>query len=208
MDQNSAATDTNKSDNPWRKPPGGGSGRPKPLKAKEVLLWVLGVSAVAAAVPLVIEVLEPSKEQVAATQQKEADDAFYKAVEDGVRRELRDPGSAAFRNMFVWQRTGAACGEVNSRNGFGGMAGYSHFAYHEGRVAFLEDDLEAYGRLIRPCMRARYLSSIEEAKQTIAIVNASSMTDAEKRQSRSESERTISDMESSIRDLANQTLPK
>lgn len=88
------------------------------------------------------------------------------------------------------------------------MSGYTHFAYHEGRIAFLEDDLKAYGKLIRPCMRARYLSSIEEAKKTIAIVDASGMTDDEKRRSRAESERTIAEMEASIRDMANQTLPE
>jgi hypothetical protein len=45
-------------------------------------------------------------------------------------RVLRDPASAAFRNVFLQRRSGRIeiCGEVNARNGFGGLAGYQPFA--------------------------------------------------------------------------------
>jgi len=47
------------------------------------------------------------------------------AAQDAVRRALKDPESAAFRNVRF---TGnAVCGEVNSKNGFGGMSGYQRF---------------------------------------------------------------------------------
>lgn len=47
-------------------------------------------------------------------------------------RELRDPGSAQFRNVQVLQanqgnRGYTFCGEVNSKNGFGGYAGFKRF---------------------------------------------------------------------------------
>ena len=43
---------------------------------------------------------------------------------------LRDGDSATYRNLFVSRDNGgrlALCGEVNSRNGFGGLTGYKRF---------------------------------------------------------------------------------
>ena len=45
---------------------------------------------------------------------------------------LRDPGSAEFRNVKLYrpipgQPTPVVCGEVNSRNAFGGMSGFQGF---------------------------------------------------------------------------------
>jgi len=50
-------------------------------------------------------------------------------AEKSVKARLKDPLSANFRNVAVRSRSGikAACGEVNSRNGFGGYAGYTRF---------------------------------------------------------------------------------
>lgn len=47
-----------------------------------------------------------------------------------VLAELRDPSSAQFRNVRRIQHengTTQFCGEVNARNGFGGMAGFKRF---------------------------------------------------------------------------------
>lgn len=47
-----------------------------------------------------------------------------------VLAELRDPSSAQFRNVRRIQHengTTQFCGEVNARNGFGGMAGFRRF---------------------------------------------------------------------------------
>lgn len=43
---------------------------------------------------------------------------------------LRDPTSAKFRNVVIQRRSGRIeiCGEINARNGFGGLAGYQPFA--------------------------------------------------------------------------------
>lgn len=49
---------------------------------------------------------------------------------DSVRAKLRDSGSAQFRGVFFNRnRDGIpfACGEVNSKNAFGGMGGFQRF---------------------------------------------------------------------------------
>ena len=43
-----------------------------------------------------------------------------------VARSMRDPTSAQFRNMMVFA-SGAVCGEVNAKNGFGGYVGFDPF---------------------------------------------------------------------------------
>lgn len=43
---------------------------------------------------------------------------------------LRDPASAEFRGVYFRENPNSApvtCGEVNAKNGFGGMAGYQRF---------------------------------------------------------------------------------
>lgn len=57
---------------------------------------------------------------------------------DAVKARLRDPGSAEFSGVFV-STTGAVCGLVNSKNGFGGMSGAQRFIVI-GNVAVLEED--------------------------------------------------------------------
>jgi hypothetical protein len=44
-------------------------------------------------------------------------------------RTLRDPSSAAFRNVFIRRRGEriSICGEVNARNGYGGYTGFQAF---------------------------------------------------------------------------------
>jgi hypothetical protein len=46
-------------------------------------------------------------------------------AENAVKQLLKDPDSAQFRN--VKEFTGPVCGEVNSKNGFGGYVGFSKF---------------------------------------------------------------------------------
>jgi len=47
---------------------------------------------------------------------------------------MRDPASATFRNIFLYKRVSAkpghqvtVCGEVNARNGYGGLTGFQQF---------------------------------------------------------------------------------
>lgn len=52
---------------------------------------------------------------------------------DAVRERLKDPESANFRNLNIHkgrspvENTYYVCGEVNSKNGFGGYAGFAPF---------------------------------------------------------------------------------
>src|SRR3546814_11656402 len=59
-------------------------------------------------------------------------DWIYKAAaEKLVRRQLRDPESAIFSDMYVVgprpDRSAVVCGTVNSSNGFGGLEGGQSF---------------------------------------------------------------------------------
>lgn len=62
---------------------------------------------------------------------------------DAVRARLKDPDSADFRNVGYYsggETDGAAvCGEVNSRNSFGGYTGFERFVA-AGNAAFFESD--------------------------------------------------------------------
>ncbi len=62
---------------------------------------------------------------------------------DLIEARLRDPRSAVYRNQSVEYRGDPAdrivCGEVNARNGFGGMAGYSKFLTVD-QAVFMEGD--------------------------------------------------------------------
>lgn len=62
---------------------------------------------------------------------------------DAVKARLKDPDSADFRNVGYYsggETEGAAvCGEVNSRNSFGGYTGFERFVA-AGNAAFFESD--------------------------------------------------------------------
>lgn len=54
---------------------------------------------------------------------------------------MRDPASATFRNVFLYKRVNAkpghqvtVCGEVNARNGYGGLTGFQQFMVSGERV--------------------------------------------------------------------------
>ena len=49
-------------------------------------------------------------------------------AEDAIRLQLIDPKSADFRNILV-SKSGVVCGEVNSKNRFGGYVGFRAFFY-------------------------------------------------------------------------------
>ena len=60
--------------------------------------------------------------------------------EQGIRTVLKDGSSATFRNEYLGSFRGLplVCGEVNSKNGFGGYTGYQHFIAG-GDTNFLEE---------------------------------------------------------------------
>lgn len=54
------------------------------------------------------------------------------AAQERVKQVLKDPDSAQFRNMYLAvqetpEPSTAVCGEVNSKNSYGGYAGYTQF---------------------------------------------------------------------------------
>lgn len=77
-----------------------------------------------------------------AEQVKRTNEALLiEQTKDRVRNQLKDPKSAEFRNMrFVThQGTPAACGEVNSKNSYGGMSGFQRFVASGGNIVLLEE---------------------------------------------------------------------
>ncbi len=70
-----------------------------------------------------------------------------------VTEHLKDPSSATFRNLTLTQGESglALCGEVNSKNSFGGYTGYSEFVaatnplpHSKERVIFIESGIKKY----------------------------------------------------------------
>lgn len=59
-----------------------------------------------------------------------------------VRGRLKDPDSAQFRGQFVG-KAGVPCGEVNSKNAFGGYVGYQRYIASGGGLVFFEQEVAA-----------------------------------------------------------------
>ena len=66
-------------------------------------------------------------------------------AQESVKKILKDPDSAKFQNM------NGLCGEVNSKNSFGGYTGYSEFVaatnplpHSKERVIFIESGIKKY----------------------------------------------------------------
>ncbi|WPZ03081.1 zinc ribbon domain-containing protein [Blastomonas marina] len=61
---------------------------------------------------------------------------------DGIRKRLKDPDSAQFRDVGYYSggRAAAVCGYVNAKNAFGGFSGYERFVAL-GDAAFFESDV-------------------------------------------------------------------
>jgi len=57
---------------------------------------------------------------------KSREDAIIERAKNVVLENLRDPSSAQFKNVRLYGSW--VCGEVNSKNGFGGYAGYERFS--------------------------------------------------------------------------------
>lgn len=67
-------------------------------------------------------------------------DADVLAAQEKVRELLRDPESARFKNIS--RHGDVVCGEVNSRNGFGGYAGFADFSYEISTGEARVDDMD------------------------------------------------------------------
>jgi len=76
-----------------------------------------------------------------------ADSAQIERAKSIVSRDLKDPSSAQFRDMYATSRgmgDDMVCGEVNAKNSYGGYVGFRKFyVAHDGeyRIANPEDSL-------------------------------------------------------------------
>ena len=61
-----------------------------------------------------------------ADKQREMDVNLKLLGEKYIKAKLKDPSSAEFRNQFIGIK-GAPCGEVNSKNSFGGFTGFQRY---------------------------------------------------------------------------------
>lgn len=84
--------------------------------------------------------------------------ADTKAVEEAVRYRMKDPASTSFRNLSAVRKADGAvtvCGEVNSKNSFGGYTGFSPFTgtLNSGRfnVSAVAEDSTKADFIIRNC---------------------------------------------------------
>jgi hypothetical protein len=71
-------------------------------------------------------------EDRAASERRVQDIAWLERTKDAIRAQMRDPSSVEFRNVAAFRadpsrRAPTICGEVNGRNGFGGMTGFQGF---------------------------------------------------------------------------------
>ncbi len=72
--------------------------------------------------------------------------AYIISETDVLKRRLRDPDSARFRDLHVSRRSGSpvVCGQVNARNAFGGYSGFERFvSASAGGIIVLESDMAA-----------------------------------------------------------------
>lgn len=69
--------------------------------------------------------------------------------QEGIKAKLRDPDSAHFRDTRFYSGGAApvVCGEVNSKNGFGGYGGFQRFIASGEKLAFLESEMASSGEM-------------------------------------------------------------
>lgn len=70
-------------------------------------------------------------------------------AQNSVKSLLRDGDSAEFRNLRVMKSESGGryvCGEVNSRNAFGGYAGYQQFV-SVGQMTFLQEQVSDFSEV-------------------------------------------------------------
>lgn len=119
-------------------------------------------------------------------------DPAISTAEQAVRRTLRDPDSAQFRDVSRCERSGidGVRGEVNAKNSAGGYAGFAYFIAINGDVAILSglsggDDVQMYRTppehweaLFRQCNSDATNRSVDNASQAASNSALSAAQDA------------------------------
>lgn len=79
-------------------------------------------------------------------------DVLQKKVENLVRERLKDPDAATFKNVYANKLENGGiviCGEVNSKNIYGGYVGFQKFYSPGTRVLFREDSPSTFDRVYK-----------------------------------------------------------
>lgn len=114
----------------------------------ESMMRSLGLLAFAlcAATPAVLQ----AQSAAFTSEEREQGEAIIQSAAEHFAASLRDASSATFRNVFIGtrpdRRPGSkiiVCGQVNARNGYGGLTGFQHFIasandVHVGRIVGLD----------------------------------------------------------------------
>lgn len=93
-----------------------------------VIVWLLAykISPMKKYVIIVFAVAAGCSSEIS---ESEKEGRYILSRKTEIRGSLKDPSSAEFRNVFVSRKGGApvVCGEVNSKNSFGGYVGFQRF---------------------------------------------------------------------------------
>lgn len=112
----------------------------------KLILTMAVVFALILAVGLLTERRGPSPSErqasQAASESARKRQLWVYEMQERVKRNLKDADSAVFRNVSLSEKSGApvVCGEVNSKNSFGGMSGFQRFI-SAGEIQALEEQM-------------------------------------------------------------------
>ncbi len=103
-------------------------------------------------------------------KQKTDNEKYAEYAQIKVKEILKDPESAQFKDVNGYARSRVACGEVNSKNSYGGYVGFRKFSFYEGRAYIDKNELDDYNNFKEyaigsgRCMDAESRDKIEELK--------------------------------------------
>jgi len=77
-------------------------------------------------------------------QDRTKQERWIELSKDGIKQRLKDPDSANFKNVFfsTFEGKPIACGQVNSKNAFGGYGGYQRFIAAGKVIGILQEEME------------------------------------------------------------------
>lgn len=83
-----------------------------------------------------------------------------------VKAGLKDPASAQFRNVKYNNGKASVCGEINSKNSFGGYTGFGRFCMYLGEYVLFEGAIDFENKGSRFWM-AKRVAHLEVTKQVL-----------------------------------------
>ena len=98
---------------------------------------------------------------------------------------LKDPESARFQDTVgeIYANEGAVCGQVNSRDGYGGYNGFEPYTYVRGKgAAFEGDDFIAGLEACTQASRARQKEAEAKTRDIVASMDPATRKELEKEQ--------------------------